>query len=108
MSRRRGMVRATWNGTVIAESDDTVVVEGNHYFPRSSITAGSLLDSSTRSLCPWKGVARYHSVQVDGVVAVDAAWYYPHPSPFARRVKGRVAFWNGVVVETVPPSRDHR
>ncbi len=106
MSRRRGMVCATWNGTVIAESDDTVVVEGNHYFPRSSITAGSLLDSSTRSLCPWKGMARYHSVQVDGVVAVDAAWYYPHPSPFARRVKGRVAFWNGVVVETVPPSCD--
>jgi len=108
VNRHRASVRATWNGSVIAESDDTVVVEGNHYFSRSSIAAGSLLDSSTRSLCPWKGLASYHSVQVDGVVAADAAWYYPHPSPFARRVKGRVAFWNGVVVETVPPAPDQR
>lgn len=87
MSRRRATVRATWNGMVIAESDDAIVVEGNHYFPRASIAEGALLDSSTRSLCPWKGVARYHSVQADGVVAADAAWFYPHPTPFARRVR---------------------
>ena len=104
MTRPRVTMRATWNGVVIAESDDTVVVEGNHYFPRASVEPGVLVDSPFMSLCVWKGVARYHSVDVGGVVAQDAAWYYPHPSPFARRVKGRVAFWNGVVVEAVPPA----
>lgn len=93
---------------MIAESNETIVGEGNHYFPRGSIVDGALLESSTRSLCPWKGIARYHAVQSDGVVAPGAAWYYPHPSPFARRVKGRVAFWNGVVVEIDPAAPVHR
>jgi len=91
-----------WNGVVIAESDDTVVVEGNHYFPVESLDATRFADSASRSLCPWKGVAHYKTVTVDGVSASDAAWFYPRPFPLARKVKGRVAFWRGVTVEPVP------
>jgi uncharacterized protein (DUF427 family) len=94
-------VRAVWNGTVIAESDDTVVVEGNHYFPAGALRREYFSDSSTRTVCPWKGLASYYTVTVDGVSNPDAAWFYPHPSPLARKVKNRVAFWRGVQVRVV-------
>ncbi len=93
------MITATFNGTVIAEAESTVMVEGNHYFPPDSSRREHLGDSRTRSLCPWKGIARYYDVVVDGIELSDAAWYYPHPSPFARRIRGHVAFWNGVEVQ---------
>ena len=92
------MTTATWNGTVLASSDDTVVVEGNHYFPRSSITGGVLVDSATTSVCPWKGTASYSSVVVDGQTNVDAAWSYPAPKDAAAEITDRVAFWKGVEV----------
>jgi uncharacterized protein (DUF427 family) len=92
------MVQATWNGTVIARSDDTVVVEGNHYFPAEAITDGVLKPSDTKSNCPWKGTASYHSVVVDGQENRDAAWTYPEPKDAAREIKGRIAFWKGVTV----------
>ena len=91
-------MKATWNGTVIAESDDTVVVEGNHYFPESSITPGLLRDSDTHSVCPWKGTASYYSLDVNGTVNPDAVWYYPEPKDAAAQIKDRVAFWRGVQV----------
>ena len=91
-------MRATWNGTVIAESDDTVVVEGNHYFPLESVNAELLRDSSTHTTCPWKGEASYFSIEADGAVNKDAAWYYPEPKPAASQITGRVAFWRGVRV----------
>jgi uncharacterized protein (DUF427 family) len=96
-------MHAVLNGVVIAESDDTVVVEGNYYFPADSVTGAYLVDSRMRTLCPWKGVARYKTVTVNGMSAPHAAWYYPRPSPFARRIKGRFAFWHGVIVEPSPP-----
>jgi len=92
------MATATWHGKVIADSDDTVVVEGNHYFPRSSVADGVLGDSAQTSVCPWKGTASYHSVQVDGEVNADAAWYYPEPKEAAAQVRDHVAFWKGVEV----------
>ena len=92
------MARATWNGAVIAESDDTVIVEGNHYFPRSSVRADYLRESDTHSVCPWKGTASYQSLEVDGKVNEDALWYYPEPSEKARNIADRVAFWKGVEV----------
>lgn len=92
------MATASWNGTVIARSDDTVVVEGNHYFPISSITEGVLVESDHTSVCPWKGTARYYSVDVDGERNTDAAWYYPEPKEAAAEIAGRVAFWRGVTV----------
>jgi uncharacterized protein (DUF427 family) len=92
-------MRATWNGTVLAESDDTVVVEGNHYFPRSAMAEQYVSDSATRSTCPWKGQAAYLTIEVDGQVNRDAAWFYPDPSPAAAQIKDRVAFWRGVRVE---------
>jgi uncharacterized protein (DUF427 family) len=91
-------MKATWNGTVIAESDDTVVVEGNHYFPADSITPGLFIDSKTTSVCPWKGTASYHSIVVDGQTNADAAWYYPTPKDAAKQIKDRIAFWKGVKV----------
>ena len=91
-------VQAVWNGAMLAESDDTIVVEGNHYFPADSLNRQYFHPSSHKSLCPWKGVASYYSITVGGVTNPDAAWYYPHPSPLARKVKNRVAFWNGVQV----------
>lgn len=91
------MATARWNGEVIATSEDTVVVEGNHYFPRDSVTA-TLIDSSTTTICPWKGTASYFSVQVNGDINTDAAWYYPHPKDAAAQIKDRVAFWKGVSV----------
>ena len=92
------MAKAMWNGVVIAESDDTVVVEGNHYFPPDSVRSEVLRDSSHTSLCPWKGTASYKDVVVDGEVNGDAAWYYPEPSEAAQEIAGHYAFWNGVEV----------
>lgn len=92
------MPTATWNGTVIATSDDTVVVEGNHYFPRESLVDGLFVESETQSVCFWKGTASYLSVVVDGTTNADAAWYYPTPKDKAAHIKGRVAFWKGVKV----------
>lgn len=92
------MVEARWNGKVIASSDDTVVVEGNHYFPAESVDAGVLRPSSTTSVCPWKGTASYHSIEVDGAVNRDAAWYYPEPKDAAKQIRDRIAFWKGVEV----------
>jgi uncharacterized protein (DUF427 family) len=92
-------MRALWNGTVVAESDDTVVVEGNHYFPRSSVKDDVLAPSAKQTFCPWKGQANYQSVTVDGKTAADALWFYPEPKKGAEAVADRVAFWNGVTVE---------
>ena len=91
-------MRAIWNEQVIAESDDTVVVEGNHYFPADAVDAAVLRPSETQTHCPWKGEASYYSLDVDGKVNADAAWYYPTPSEAAAEIKDRVAFWKGVTV----------
>jgi uncharacterized protein (DUF427 family) len=93
------MTTATLDGTVIARSDDTIVVEGNHYFPPDSVDQSLLRDSDTTSRCPWKGLAQYKDVVVGDRVAADAAWYYPEPLPAASEITGYYAFWNGVVVE---------
>lgn len=92
------MVKAVWNATVIADSDGTVVVEGNHYFPRESVKAEYLVASERHSICPWKGTASYYSLNVDGQTNADAAWFYPAPKEAAAEIKGRVAFWRGVQV----------
>ena len=91
-------MKATWNGAVIAESDDTVVVEGNHYFPESALRREYVTFSNHRTTCAWKGQASYYSLLVDGEMNADAAWYYPDPKPEAEMVRGRVAFWKGVKV----------
>ncbi len=92
------MATARWNGTVIAESDDTVVVEGNHYFPREAVDDDLLVESDRTSVCPWKGTASYFTLEVDGQTNRDAAWYYPEPKDAAKEITGRVAFWRGVEV----------
>ena len=92
-------MRATWNGRTIAESNETVVVEGNHYFPASSVDSSVLVSSDTHSTCSWKGEASYYSLSVGGEINDDAAWYYPAPKPEAAEIEDRVAFWHGVVVE---------
>ncbi len=92
-------MKATWQNTVLAESDDTVVVEGNHYFPVDSINREYFRESDTHTNCPWKGIASYYDVVVDGEVNKDAAWYYPTPKDAAKEIKDRVAFWRGVKVE---------
>lgn len=92
------MTTATWNGTVLAQSDDTVVVEGNHYFPRASVRADLLRPSATTSVCPWKGTASYQSIEVEGQVNADAVWFYPTPKDAAREITDRVAFWKGVQI----------
>jgi uncharacterized protein (DUF427 family) len=92
------MVKAVWNGAVIAESDDTVVVEGNHYFPASAVTADYLRPSPTTTVCGWKGTANYHSLIVDGKENPDAAWFYATPKDAAKQIAGRIAFWKGVKV----------
>jgi len=91
-------MKAIWNGVVVAESDDTVVVEGNHYFPADSVDQGVLRPSSTTSVCPWKGTASYYTLEVDGAQNTDAAWFYPEPKDAAREITGRYAFWKGVEV----------
>jgi uncharacterized protein (DUF427 family) len=94
------MPRALWNNTEIAASDDTVVIEGNHYFPEASVKRAYLRDSATHSVCPWKGTASYYDVVVGDAVNKDAAWYYPTPKDEAKEITGRIAFWKGVKVET--------
>lgn len=91
-------MRATWNGTVLAESDDTVVVEGNHYFPGDSLKRELFTETDTHTVCPWKGTASYLTVEVDGQRNEDAAWFYPDPKDAAAEIKDRVAFWKGVEV----------
>ena len=92
------MTTATWNGVVIAESDDIVIVEGNAYFPLESVREDVLRPSETHSICPWKGTASYYDLEVDGAVNKDAVWYYPTPKDAAKQITGRVAFWHGVEV----------
>ncbi len=92
-------MRATWNGAVLAESDATVIVEGNHYFPPDSLNREYFSDSDTHTVCPWKGTASYYSVTVDGQVNEDAAWVYPQPKEAASEIAGHVAFWRVVTVE---------
>ncbi|MDH3612067.1 MAG: DUF427 domain-containing protein [Gammaproteobacteria bacterium] len=89
-------MKAIWNGAVIAESDDTVVVEGNHYFPGDSVRRDILVASDHTTVCPWKGTASYYSLQVDGDTNTNAAWYYADPKNAAKEIAGRIAFWNGV------------
>ncbi len=91
-------MKATWNGQVIAESEQTVVVDGNHYFPADSIKKEHFAPSTTTSHCGWKGTANYYSVVVDGKENTDAAWYYADPLEAAAQIKGHVAFWKGVEV----------
>ena len=91
-------MKAMWNDIVIAQSDDTVVVDGNHYFPRASIAPELLTDSATTSVCGWKGTARYHTIVAGGSENRDAAWYYPEPKSAAENIRDRIAFWKGVIV----------
>jgi uncharacterized protein (DUF427 family) len=93
------MKTATWNGTVVAQSDETVVIEGNHYFPPNSINEEYYRESETQTICPWKGVASYYNIEVEGELNNNAAWFYKNPSNLAEAIKDHVAFWKGVVVE---------
>jgi uncharacterized protein (DUF427 family) len=93
------MARATWNGAVLAESDEVELVEGNVYFPPSSVRRENLRESETHTVCSWKGQASYYDVEVDGKRNRDAAWFYPAPKDAAKHIAGYVAFWHGVVVE---------
>jgi len=92
------MARAEWKGVVIAESDDTVIVEGNHYFPLESVARDLLQPSDHQTVCPWKGTASYYDVVVDGEVNRAAAWFYPEPKDAAAEIRNHVAFWHGVKV----------
>ncbi|MGA2925152.1 MAG: DUF427 domain-containing protein [Solirubrobacteraceae bacterium] len=91
-------MKAVWNGATVADSDDTVVVEGNHYFPAESVDARYLLGSDTHTTCPWKGEASYKTLVVDGATNPDAAWFYPAPKDAAVQIKDRFAFWRGVQI----------
>ena len=93
------MVKATWQGKTLAESDQTVVVEGNHYFPADAINQDYFQPSDTHTTCSWKGVASYYTVTVDGQTNPDAVWYYPEPKDAAKNITGYVAFWRGVEVK---------
>ncbi|MEO6321792.1 MAG: DUF427 domain-containing protein [Polaromonas sp.] len=92
-------MKAIWNGAVIAQSDETVVLEGNHYFPESSLNRDYVTFSNHHTMCSWKGQASYYSLLVDGEMNTDAAWYYPDPKSEADNIKGHVAFWKGVKIE---------
>lgn len=89
---------ARWNGTIIAQSDDTVMVEGNHYFPPEDVRREFLEPSKTTSFCPWKGKAQYYSIKVADTTNRDSAWYYSDPKPAAEEIRGRIAFWKGVEI----------
>lgn len=91
-------MKAIWNNTVLAESNNTVVVEGNHYFPKEAINREFFQDSTTHTTCPWKGLASYYSLNVEGQQNKDAAWYYPDPKAAAAEIKDHVAFWKGVQI----------
>jgi uncharacterized protein (DUF427 family) len=99
------MAKAIWNGAVIAESDRTQVVEGNHYFPPEAVNRALVRPSATHTVCSWKGTASYYDVVVDGRTNADAAWYYPDPKPAAKDIAGWVAFWHGVTVVADPGLR---
>ena len=92
-------MKAVWQGTVLAESDQTVVVEGNHYFPPESVKSDYLIESSTHTHCPWKGQASYYHIEVKGKRNEDSAWYYPDAKPKAENIEGYIAFWKGVEVK---------
>ena len=92
------MAKATWNGAVIAQSDNTIMVEGNHYFPPESVNTALLASSDAATVCPWKGTAGYYDVVVDGNINQGAAWYYATPKPAASDLKNYVAFWRGVKI----------
>jgi uncharacterized protein (DUF427 family) len=91
-------MKAIWNDVVLAESDDTVVVEGNHYFPPDAIRTEYFQPSETHTVCPWKGTASYYDIVVNGETNGDAAWYYPDAKEAAKEIEGRIAFWRGVEV----------
>ncbi len=92
-------MKAIWNNQIIAESEDTIVVKGNRYFPESSLNKMFLEDSETNTNCPWKGIASYYTLNINNQKNEDAAWFYPEPKPAASKIKGRVAFWNGVEIK---------
>lgn len=92
------MKKATWKGAVLAQSDKTVVIEGNHYFPSESLSMEYFKETETHSTCPWKGKANYYNIEVNGDLNKDAAWFYKNPSELAKGIKDHVAFWKGVVV----------
>lgn len=94
------MAKATWNGEVLAESDHTIMIEGNHYFPPDSIKQEFFLPNDQHTTCPWKGVASYYDVNVNGEVNKGAAWYYPEPKDAAKEIKNYVAFWRGVSISS--------
>jgi uncharacterized protein (DUF427 family) len=98
------MARAVWNGVVLAESDHPVLLEGNVYFPPEDVRHQYLARTRAWSVCAWKGLARYYTVRAGGQVNKNAAWYYPRPSPLARKIRNHVAFWNGVEIDTVTPA----
>lgn len=91
-------MKAIWNNKVIAESNDTLIVEGNHYFPEESVNKEFLVASNLNTTCPWKGIAHYHHLNVDGKTNENSVWYYPEPKDAAAEIKGRMAFWKGVKV----------
>lgn len=93
------MAKAIWNGVVLAESEQTEIVEGNHYFPPEAINRAYFRESSHHTICPWKGTASYYDIEVNGQTNANAAWYYPQPKPAAKNITGYVAFWKGVQVE---------
>ena len=93
-------MKAIWNNTILAESDETVIVEGNHYFPADSIKKEFFEQSNFTSFCGWKGMANYYSVKANGKINKDCAWYYAEPNDAAKKIRGRVAFWNGVTVKS--------
>lgn len=93
-------MKAVWNGKTLAESDATIIIEGNHYFPATSIKCEFFAPSETHTVCPWKGTASYYDVTVDGKINKDAAWFYPEPKDAAQEIKNYVAFWKGVEVIT--------
>ena len=92
-------MKAIWNNQIIAQSNQTIVIEGNHYFPSNSVNKKFLKPSTTHTTCPWKGEASYHHLEVDGQSNQDAAWYYPNPSNAAKNIKDYLAFWKGVEVK---------
>ena len=91
-------MKAIYNGEIIAESNDTIVIEGNHYFPPGSLKKDFFKESSTHTTCPWKGLATYNTIAVNGMTNNDAAWFYPDPSDQAKEIKDYVAFWKGVTI----------
>lgn len=94
------MAKAIWNGVVIAESEKTLMVEGNHYFPPESVNKEFLTETSTHTTCPWKGVASYYNIVIEGEENKDAAWFYPEPKPAAKDIANHIAFWRGVTIES--------